>query len=152
MEKRIIQLIKQKGIHGIEHANRVMCLSLYLANKLLKDYPDIDMHTILISSLLHDCGRSNDRNDKFHAYKSVEIITKWVYDNNLNHNVDLISKCVIHHNSVYKENYEIPIEAKIIADADKLDRERFRSGCNPKYLELEESKKIIWLAKLLNNK
>lgn len=150
MKEQIKILITQQGIHGVEHAERVCKIALKIASHFPNE--NLDINSIIISAMLHDCGRVKDFGDRYHAYASANKALKFLKENNIVCDIGKIGKCIIHHNPQNEENYEIPLEAKIISDADKLDRWRFRSGCDVRYLELEESKLCVEYAKELNRK
>ncbi|MFH1064925.1 MAG: HD domain-containing protein [Nanoarchaeota archaeon] len=141
------------GIHGRAHACRVLVLANTLSN-LIDGKQTIDKTSILIASLLHDCGRSNDGKDIFHGIKSAEKAIEFIEKNNIDCNKDLIKECIIRHCPPpdYKED-KPSIESKIVGDADKLDRFRFygqKSPCNKSFLELEESKPLMDISARIN--
>ncbi|MFA5259034.1 MAG: HD domain-containing protein [Candidatus Pacearchaeota archaeon] len=141
------------GIHGRAHACRVFVFANTLSN-LIKDKSKIDTTAIIISSLLHDCGRSNDGKDIFHGVNSSEKAIKFIEENNITCNKELIKECIIRHCPPpnYKNNNP-SIESKLIGDADKLDRFRFHkqnSPCKDYFLELKESKSLMDISSRIN--
>lgn len=141
------------GIHGRSHACRVFVLANALAN-LVKGNKKIDITAITISSLLHDCGRSNDGKDPRHSVKSAEKAMEFVEDNNISCNKKIIKECIIMHcppRGCKQDN--LSIECKIIGDADKLDRFRFSyqtEPCKKRLLKLRESKYLMDLSARIN--
>lgn len=141
------------GIHGRAHACRVFVLANTLSN-LMNDKSKLDIQAIIISSLLHDCGRLNDSHDALHGVRSAEKAMKFIGENNLVCNKELIQECITRHcpPSGYKNNNP-SIESKIVGDADKLDRFRFHrqsSPCKDYFLELEESKSLMDVSARIN--
>lgn len=134
------------GIHGRAHACRVFVFANTLSN-LVKDRINIDMQAIIISSLLHDCGRSNDGHDVLHGVRSAEKAIKFIEENKLQCNKEFIRDCIIRHCPPRGYKNDNPsIESKIVGDADKLDRFRFHrqsEPCKGYFLELEESKSLM---------
>jgi len=141
------------GIHGRIHANKVFVLANTLSNLVKKD-KEIDIIAIIISSLLHDCGRENDGKDPYHGVKSAEKALDFIEENNISCNKELVKECIIRHCPPPDYVFNNPsIESKIIGDADKLDRFRFLRQKNPfkeEFLELEESKSLMDISSRIN--
>ncbi len=145
--KELIALIEQNepfaslppGVHGKEHAKRVLDFAL----KLSALFQDVDKKVIVVSALLHDCGRVNDWDDPEHGKRSAVFAKEFILKHKINIDASLVAKCIIGHvlDVSGKE-----IECKIIADADKLDRLRFRYGpdrLREELLELPESFSVL---------
>jgi len=141
------------GIHGRAHASRVLLFSNLLANTLNYN-TKLDLTAISISALLHDCGRLSDGSDVYHGTNSAKKAIKFIETHNIVCNKDLIYICIESHCPPPGYNkIERPLEAKIVGDADKLDRFRFLSQkipCNSELLELEESNLFMDLAARVN--
>ena len=141
------------GIHGRAHACRVFAFANILSN-LVKDRKKIDIQTIIISSLLHDCGRSNDGKDIFHGVKSSEKVIDFIKYYKVFCNIKLVIECITRHCPPpgYKNNNP-SIESQIIGDSDKLDRFRFhkqKNPCKEYLLDLEESKFLMDISSRIN--
>ena len=156
-------------IHGKYHSEKV-CLFAYLLG-CMKGLNDVDLEIITDAAMYHDFKRKNDSEDALHGMVSASNISdvlplEGVYANSVNYS---ILKAIIDYHSQpdhrIKTNfwfYEIPDEeyeryeklAKILKDADALDRKRFSEKCNaaldPKYLRFEESGAMISLAEEIN--
>lgn len=162
------QYMYKSNIHGIYHSEKV-ALNAYLIG-LDQNLNDVDMEIILDAAIYHDIGRINDFEDSFHgmvsANKIDEVIDKDIYmDSN---NLKILKAVMDFHSQNDKkirinfENYEIDEKyyeryiklAKILKDADALDRKRFVEQCNaalnPKFLRFDISHQLIELAKEIN--
>lgn len=161
--KQIVKLIQNKppfmtsryGIHGRAHANRVLLfanLISVLAQERLNE--PLDLKAITIAALLHDCGRSSDGSDSNHADKSAELASEFIQKNKIECNGELISKIIRRHCPSEDFKWDNPtVEAKIMGDADKLDRFRFHRQKRPlkiEWLEIPESLEIIDIASRVN--
>jgi len=140
------------GIHGRIHANKVFVLANTLLN-LVKD-KNIDKKAIIISSLLHDCGRKNDGKDPYHAVNSAKKALEFIEEKNIECNKELVKECIIRHCLPPEYSFDNPsIESKIVGDADKLDRFRFirqKNPCKSEFLELAESKSLMDISARIN--
>jgi len=141
------------GIHGRAHASRVLLFSNLLTNSL-NNRESLDLTAISISALLHDCGRVSDGSDLYHGLNSAKSAIKFIETQKIKCDKNLVHTCIEGHCPPpgYKEK-DRPVEAKIVGDADKLDRFRFlhqKAPCNPKFLELEESKLFMDLSARVN--
>ena len=149
--KELISLIKNNepfinlppGIHGKGHAERVLDFALRLS-----EFFDVDKKVIVLAALLHDCGRVNDYDDPAHGERGAIMAKEFIDTHKIAVDAALIARCIIGH--VKEANNEI--ECKIIGDADKLDRFRFRGpDClRVEFLELPESHSLIKYAKKVN--
>jgi HD superfamily phosphodiesterase len=141
------------GIHGRIHANRVFVLANTLSG-IIDKKNKLDMKTVIISSLLHDCGRENDGHDPYHGERSAEKALEFIERNNIICDKDLIVECITRHCPPpgYK-SIKPSLESKIVGDADKLDRFRFlkqRNPCRKEFLELKESKLLMDMSSRIN--
>lgn len=149
--KELISLIKENvpfvnlpsGIHDKGHAERVLDFALKLS-----EFFEVDRKVIVLSALLHDCGRVNDYDDPEHGERGAVLAKEFIRAHKIDVDASLVARCIIGH--VKEANTEV--ECKIIGDADKLDRFRF-SGCDclrTEFLELPESLSLIEYAKKAN--
>lgn len=140
------------AIHGVAHAERVWLLANLLANFYADSKPDLTIVTLC--ALLHDCGRREDGRDELHGARSAELAMRFIERHQLNMNAKLVETIILHHCPPpdYEETGVIPLETKIVGDADKLDRFRLfgDNPCDPAYLELPESQSLMGLAARLN--
>lgn len=162
------EFLYRSKIHGIYHSEKV-ALNAYLIG-LDQNLDDIDMEILMDAAIYHDIGRINDFEDAFHGLASANNIDK-VVNNVIYDDVDnlKILKAIIDYHSqndkklrINFENYEIKEEyydryvklAKILKDADALDRKRFVEKCNaalnPKFLRFNISHKLINLSEEIN--
>jgi putative nucleotidyltransferase with HDIG domain len=149
--KELISLIKENepfislpsGVHGKGHAERVLDFALKLS-----EYFEVDKKVIVIAALLHDVGRVNDYDDPEHGERGAVLAKEFIALHKIDVDASLVARCIIGH--VKEANNEI--ECKIIGDADKLDRFRFRGhDClRVEFLELPESHSLIGYAKKVN--
>lgn len=154
--------------HGKKHNIRVMLFSYYLS--IIYKINEIDLQIIFDASKYHDVGRTNDLLDESHGRKSAELIDDIVENKIYNNKENLnLLKSIIHIHSI-NEKEESKIIKKynikdterfkklyyILKDSDGLDRVRLSinnkcfSALNPNYLRLEESKKLIKTAHIIN--
>lgn len=136
-----------RGIHGTDHAERVLLFALKLAD-VVEDF--VDKKSLTVGALLHDCGRINDWEGWEHAVRSAKFAGEFIEDAGIDCNKELVKKIIIEHCPKEKNFYRDLTESKILADADKLDRFRF-GILNTKFLELKESFELIEFAKKINN-
>lgn len=112
---------EKDDIHGFKHVERVYDMCINIGEKL-----NANIDLLKVSVLLHDIGRIDEKNDKLmrnHAEISAEKALEFLTAQNFNiSNTDLhnIIHCIKAHsfsNNIIPET----LEAKILADADKLD-------------------------------
>ena len=111
---------EKNDIHGFKHVERVLKLSSEIGAVLNANLP-----VIKIAALLHDVGRSLKKEDevKNHAEISAELAENFIIKNNFDitiEDVENILHCIRAH-SFSNDLEPIPLEAKILSDADKLD-------------------------------
>jgi exopolyphosphatase/pppGpp-phosphohydrolase len=143
------------GIHGIEHAYRV----LRLVQELSKlERLDQEQKIILeFCAIFHDIGRINDDVDDFHGKRSISKLNKCQYFG-LNHfNIPIVKYIIENHcisdkvglKKIHHYNCENNSEAKyllsIFKDADGLDRVRL-DDFDPNFLRIQNSKSLITYA------
>lgn len=155
-------------VHGLNHNIKVLLFALYIAYK--NDLDDIDLKILIDACIYHDIGRINDIYDEKHGLRSAEVISK-IVDSKIYKDKESLNmlKAIIEYHSIpdkfnkrifnkYKlQNYErFILLANILKDADGLDRLRTSinnktfSDLNPKYLRLDESKKLVKVSHVVN--
>lgn len=159
--------------HGLHHSQKV-CFFAYLIAKNL-NIDDIDLKILLDGALYHDIGRINDSEDNIHGYSAAYRMGKErkdfgsFYEDSLKFTY-LKAICDMHsvEDERFKqifddyelENSDMEFEkfkllASILKDADALDRQRFRKttqvALKEKFLRFDISKKLIYIAKLIND-
>lgn len=154
--------------HGLNHNIRVLLFAFYLSKKI--NLNEEDFRIIMDACKYHDVGRINDLYDEKHGLRSSEMIDQIIDDQIYKNKENLNNlKAIIEYHSIpdreidkvyrkYKLNdlTRYKLLAKILKDADGLDRVRLsvnnKSFCNlnPRYLRLEESKKLVKISHTLN--
>lgn len=107
--------------HDYEHTIRVF----NNAKMLLKFEKEADYQVVLIASLLHDIGRSNEfasSGNICHAQAGAEIAKKYLLENNFDGEfAEKAAQAIRVHRFRNKKNAPKTSEEKILYDADKLD-------------------------------
>lgn len=155
-------------VHGLNHNIKVLLFALYIAYK--NNLDDIDLKILIDACIYHDIGRINDIYDEKHGLRSAEVISK-IVDSKIYKDKESMNmlKAIVEYHSIpdkfnkrifnkYKlQNYErFILLANILKDADGLDRLRTSinnktfSDLNPKYLRLDESKKLVKVSHVIN--
>ena len=155
-------------VHGLNHNIKVLLFALYIAYK--NNLDDIDLKILIDACIYHDIGRINDIYDEKHGLRSAEVISK-IVDSKIYKDKESLNilKAIVEYHSIpdkfnkrifnkYKlQNYErFILLANILKDADGLDRVRTSinnktfSDLNPKYLRLDESKKLVKVSHIVN--
>lgn len=136
------------GIHGHGHARRVLLFSQLIA-AILENQPrcrKIDYGLLIVAALLHDCGRINDGIDPEHADRSAEMAVAFCQRHKIECSHQRLRDCIRFHCKSGRFHWSNPpIEALILADADKLDRYRFRDRREP----LDESRLELFCSRFL---
>ena len=117
----------REGIHGEKHARNVCILAARIAERC-----GGDQDVIQWAALLHDIGRENDGNDPDHGERGAEIAEHIIKTENLRPDIEMVKQCIHQHCRPPRTSHE----AKVMSDADKLDR--FRLGMNAMNEELLE--------------
>lgn len=138
IDERIALIEKHKkyreGIHGKRHARNVCILAARIAERC-----GGDQEVIQWAALLHDIGRENDGNDPGHGRRGAEIAEQIIRAEKLKPNIEMVRQCIIQH----CESRTLH-EAKVVSDADKLDRFRLgEDALNEDLLELGEWPKMF---------
>lgn len=161
------EYLYKSNMHGFNHNVKVLIFGFYLTKKYNLD--SIDTRIILDACKYHDIGRINDLYDEKHGLNSAkkigEVVDAKIYETEENIN---ILKAIVEFHSIpdkmiFKviKKYGVDIErfkllAFILKDVDGLDRVRTSinnktfSDLNPKYLRLEESKKLVKISHIIN--
>ena len=117
----VIQNSEKNDIHGFDHVERVLKLSIAIGEKV-----DADLINLKIAVLLHDIGRIHEKKNKErrnHADISAELATQYLTSNKFNFSkkdTENITHCIQAH-SFSNNITPKTLEAKILSDADKLD-------------------------------
>lgn len=157
-------------IHGIYHSEKV-CLFAYLLGRSYQ-LDDVDMQILTDAAMYHDFMRQSDFEDSFHGMVSADHIEEVLPPEEVVYSIRvnlLLLKAIIDYHSQKDsrlkgnfELYELPEEefsryerlAKLLKDADALDRTRFSEKCqaalNPELLRYHESILMIPLAEEVN--
>jgi len=110
-----IKKIEKSKAHGVWHSKKV----LFYALELQKEYGG-DKEVISIASVLHDFSRHFKHGGRFHGEKETEKIKEFLEKIGIEkRKIDLILKCIKEH-SHKKKKSSLPVEAKIVSDADSL--------------------------------
>lgn len=169
-----LQLVYQNGLyrgklsHDSSHIERCCIYASILANSLYPNDQEI-LNLSIMAAAFHDSGRIGERDEK-HGDYSAAIVRSLLTDKDISKdNINIICASVDFHDEVspfeellpsFTKKYHlkdiIKYEkiAKILKDADALDRLRFIGvgTLDVKYLNFEISKNLIKLAALLNEK
>lgn len=158
--------------HGLHHSQKT-CLFAFLIGKSFNLTND-DLKIVLDAAIYHDIGRQNDVEDNIHGFTTALKMDEErnsygeFYKNDLNFTY-LKAICDMHcldDSRMQKifEGYELEnpninyekfeLLAKIIKDADALDRQRFKktskAALEEKYLRFDISKQLIDFSGLVN--
>ncbi len=162
------EYLYKSNMHGFNHNVKVLIFGLFLSQKY--NLNNVDNRIILDACKYHDIGRINDLYDEKHGLNGAKKIDKVVNDEiyKIRENISIL-KAIVEFHSVpdkfnkrifnkYKlQNYErFTLLASILKDADGLDRVRTSinnktfSDLNPKYLRLEESRRLVKVTHIIN--
>jgi hypothetical protein len=138
----------RKGIHGLQHTQRVNTLSsliYFFEGGNLGTWQEINT-----AAKFHDIGRVNDYGETTHGSLSVDKIIKLIPDlHSWDLDLDLVKYLMINHSvgdndiPYVDERYQISLE--ILKDADGLDRVRI-GDLDPRYLRLGISPQLVEIA------
>ena len=156
-----IETFYLKGIHGIEHAYKVLLITQELAK--LEKLSVNQQELLEFCAIFHDIGRINDYADSTHGIRSTQKLKQNKFFGLANFDHELTRYIIENHcitdniafrninNYDFNENEEALYLLKIFKDADNLDR--FRIGdFDPSYLRLLNSHKLITFAEDLNTR
>jgi len=126
--------------HGISHTMRVLfgtCLLLHYTD----DIPDDTKEAILYSAIIHDLGKTSDKEGSIHGENSAKLymtkIQQYISNENLQNSV---LEAVKYHSVDDKDcpkEMQNDVIWKVLKDADALDRGRFNRKCDKSYLRLD---------------
>jgi hypothetical protein len=155
----VIPSLYRKGIHGKEHAKRVLQLSQSLAS--LENLSTEHREIIEFCAIFHDIGRINDFVDNLHGQRSIEKLQKYDFFGLELRNKIFVEYIIKNHCIDDQTAYSNALEygfsdinmaiylLKYFKDCDNLDRFRI-FGFNESYLRLENSHQLIAFAKKIN--
>ena len=144
--------------HGIGHTARVVFYSYLLAAGLV-ELTQNEIQACCIAAIIHDLGKTSDREGSIHGYNSMELykdkLSDYIADN---HMIQRVLDAVRYHSIDDRDcpDYVInDVITKVLKDADALDRSRFGGrGCDRSYLRLglydsEYGESILRIADIL---
>ena len=150
--KPSLKELYRAGIHGIEHAFRVLKLVQKLSE--LEKVSKEQKHLLEFCAIFHDIGRIDDDIDDYHGVRSIKNLKNYNYFGLKSFNNPIVKFIVENHcisddiafNNVFRyrvNNYENALFLlKLFKDADNLDRVRL-GDFDKKYLRNQKSNKII---------
>ncbi len=119
-EKRIfsdcivfLKRIERSKSHDIKHCLTVLEYALKLAEKY-----NADKKAIIVSSLLHDASRHKGKHGEQQGRDSIKIIRKFLNKLGESTRRKIITAIISH--SIKSKINNLPIDAQILCDADKL--------------------------------
>ena len=136
--------------HDIGHETRVLVLQELLAQLLQNQNPLLQLNRKALrwASVTHDTQRDSDFDDEQHG----EAAAVWVMGNNSPVPDDLKSEVsMLNKLHVPRDFPNMPLEAKVLKDADCLDRIRDLQHFDPRFLRFPESLALIPIARELYN-
>jgi|GEM_PF-7019038 len=140
----------ESKIHGTPHIMRVLMNVEMLGRLAHEEIPkdiDINLRALEIASSMHDVKRLNDRaSDIWHGKRAAEFLWQ---DKTIHPEIDedcRLCACGIMHNHAIDDHDHMTPEEIIFKDADALDRYRFSSGPDWRFMRLTSSKKIATIS------
>lgn len=135
--------IRESKIHGTPHLMRVL-MNVELLGRIARlEMPDINLKAIEIAACMHDVRRINDRaSDVWHGKRASEYLQEHA---DVFPEADAecrLCACGVMHNHALDDHDRMTPEEIVFKDADALDRYRFSSGPDWRYMRLEASKAI----------
>jgi alpha-ketoglutarate-dependent taurine dioxygenase len=147
---------RPNGIHGMNHARRVLFFAELLA--ALEDLPETERDILATAAVYHDIGRTNDGVDYEHGYASFKKAEQFGLirmENTEDYRTVkyLIAEHCIRDKDAFALVMNYGLEnpeggkrlLKFFKDADGLDRVRI-NDLNPAYLRLSTSKGLVQTA------
>lgn len=165
------EVLYKSYFHGLHHSQKVTYFTYLLAvNEKLNSE---EFKIVIDAAKYHDIGRYDDSEDQYHGLVSANKIDEVVNYDNLEDLYYLKAICEVHslddsadkrifdnYNFEYYEETGKNLDyqkykrlARIIKDADALDRTRFGnsySSLNPQFLRIPYSHELIELSKKIN--
>jgi hypothetical protein len=140
LSKKLFYPEMVKSYHGIAHTTRVLFAAFLLCN-IDSSISDEEKQAIYYSAIIHDLGKTSDREGSIHGENSANKYHMELYKYVSNYNVKKRILNAVKYHSI--EDKECPSEIrndiiwKVLKDADALDRGRFNSRkCDKSYLRL----------------
>ncbi|MFQ5975732.1 MAG: HD domain-containing protein [Candidatus Hydrothermarchaeales archaeon] len=136
------------GCHGFDHVERVMKTCRYMSKK-----ENADWEVLKFAALLHDIDRRREDEGliECHAEESAETAKDLLAFQGLSIEfIDKVCSCIRTHR-FRKEEKPVSIEAKILADADKLDA-MGAVGIGRAFLFGGEHGQRLWAARMASKK
>lgn len=139
LDKRLFYPEMVDSYHGIAHTSRVLLYS-YLICCRSTELSDEEKGACYLAAIIHDLGKTNDREGSIHGYNSMLRYKDTV--NGLVPNSTLQGRILnaVRYHSISDEECPDAIRRdiiwKVLKDSDALDRSRFSSGCDVRYLRL----------------
>lgn len=106
------------------HSLRVKKIAKSIVVLLEDEGIDVSKKAVKVGALLHDIGK-NDKNNKYHHYKSVARTMKLFDCTSGKKNqryANQIYSIILSHKGEFKPNVDIALEAAILRMADKIDK------------------------------
>lgn len=151
--------IEPEGIHGINHAARVMYLALTISK--LENYNESDRDILIAASKFHDIGRISNSVCLIHGKFSNIKMDEYNLINEFSIEEKGILKYVVHNHCIHDEHtldnidiFNIEDRERAVRllmsfkDSDGLDRVRV-NDLDSKYLRNKSSKELVNLAESL---
>lgn len=139
--------IRDSKIHGTPHIIRVLLnieLLARLAQKEITTETKVNLEALEVAAGMHDVKRSNDRaTDMWHGKRAAEFLQE---NTNIFPEIDPETRDLaykIMNNHCLDDHENMFLEETIFKDADALDRFRFSSGPDWRYMRLASSKEIV---------
>jgi hypothetical protein len=128
------------SFHGIAHTIRVLFGSYLILVFSKQNFPNEIKKAIYYAAIMHDLGKTNDREGSEHGAKSAELYKEKIKDY-LTPYFQLVVLKAIKYHSIEDDLCPTDVKTnfiwKILKDADTLDRGRFHSKCDKSYLRLD---------------
>lgn len=154
--------IEPQGIHGVNHAERVMFLALNISK--LEMYVEDDIDILIEASKFHDIGRTHNGVCLVHGMLSNEKIDKYKLLRGLPKEDRNITQYIIHNHCIHDKDMDKNIDKFDIKDkerairllmafkdSDGLDRVRI-GDLDTGYLRIKSSIRLVNLAQNLFDK
>lgn len=137
---------RDSKIHGTPHIMRVLINAELLARLAKSEMPEgmsVNIKALEVAASMHDVKRSSDRSsDIWHGKRAAEFLaeTADIFPE-LDEETRTLARGIMHNHALDDHDAMTPEEV-IFKDADALDRFRFSSGPDWKYIRLQASQDI----------
>jgi hypothetical protein len=111
--------IQSSPSHGTDHAGLTLKYALGLAEELERKHK-INRKALIIAAILHDASRHTGAKGETQGLMSANMIKKFVKELGLAFVEESIILDAIINHSLDRQKHDLPIESKILYDADKL--------------------------------